>query len=144
MFHHSVKFQCYVSLPEDGKLSYAEFSAHAVDNAMRHELFNHFDTDKDGFLQKAEMVDNNFNAMDQNGTFPSISRTDKLRLTCVIKKKLSIYFIVFFFYYGLCVTGDNEVSRHDFDHYYTNVSYCQKPECVSYIYSITYRGSYRL
>ena len=86
MFHHSVKFQCYVSLPEDGKLSYAEFAAHAVDNAMRHELFNHFDTDKDGFLQKAEMVDNNFNAMDQNGTFPSISRTDKLRLTCVIKK----------------------------------------------------------
>lgn len=85
MFHHSVKFQCSVSLPEDGKLSYAEFSAHAVDNAMRHELFNHFDTDKDGFLQKAEMVDNNFNAMDQNGTFPSISRTDKLGLTCVIK-----------------------------------------------------------
>nr|XP_022307121.1 uncharacterized protein LOC111113285 [Crassostrea virginica]XP_022326498.1 uncharacterized protein LOC111126273 [Crassostrea virginica] len=68
---------------KDGKLSYAEFSAHAVDNAMRHELFNHFDTDKDGFLQKAEMVDNNFNAMDQN--------------------------------------GDNEVSRHDFDHYYTNI-----------------------
>lgn len=87
MFHHSVKFQRSVSLPEDGKLSYAEFSAHAVDNAMRHELFNHFDTDKDGFLQKAEMVDNNFNAMDQNGTYPSISRTDK---------KLSISSIIIF------------------------------------------------
>lgn len=67
----------------DAKLSYAEFMAHANDNPLRHEMFNHFDTNKDGFLQKHEFVYANFLAMDHN--------------------------------------GDNQVSRHDFDHYYTNI-----------------------
>lgn len=34
---------------------------------MRHDLFNYFDTNKDGFLTKEEMVDNNYHAMDHNG-----------------------------------------------------------------------------
>eukprot|EP00105_Crassostrea_gigas_P011554 XP_011427278.1 PREDICTED: calcium-dependent protein kinase 22 [Crassostrea gigas] len=67
----------------NGKLSYVEFTAHAHDNPMRHDLFNYFDTNKDGFLTKEEMVDNNYHAMDHN--------------------------------------GDNQVSRTDFDHYYTNI-----------------------
>lgn len=51
------------------KLSFAEFSAHANDNPLRHELFNHFDTNKDGFLQKHEFVYANFLAMDHNGSY---------------------------------------------------------------------------
>uniref|UniRef100_K1QJN5 EF-hand domain-containing protein n=1 Tax=Magallana gigas TaxID=29159 RepID=K1QJN5_MAGGI len=51
----------------NGKLSYVEFTAHAHDNPMRHDLFNYFDTNKDGFLTKEEMVDNNYHAMDHNG-----------------------------------------------------------------------------
>lgn len=34
---------------------------------MRHDLFNYFDKNKDGFLTKEEMVDNNYHAMDHNG-----------------------------------------------------------------------------
>lgn len=46
-----------------GKLTYAEFAVHAIDNLQRHQLFDSFDTNKDGFLTKVELVD----AMDVNG-----------------------------------------------------------------------------
>lgn len=52
----------------DGQLSFDEFSNHAADNPIRHELFNHFDANKDGFLQKAE-TDAIYAAMDQTGMF---------------------------------------------------------------------------
>ncbi|XP_061164786.1 uncharacterized protein LOC133173771 [Saccostrea echinata] len=70
-------------LDGDGNLTFTEFQHHAPDNPIRQEIFNHFDTNKDGMLDKVEFVDTNFHAMDHN--------------------------------------GDNQVTRHDFDHYYTNI-----------------------
>jgi hypothetical protein len=58
--------------PGDGQLSYVEFENHAADNPVRHEVFNRFDTNKDGFLQKAE-TDAIYAIMDKNGTSKLVS-----------------------------------------------------------------------
>lgn len=51
--------------------------AHANDNPLRHEMFNHFDTNKDGFLQKHEFVYANFLAMDHNGLYDDANNNCK-------------------------------------------------------------------
>lgn len=51
----------------NGKLTFAEYAAHSIDHPMQQQLFNHFDTNKDRFLTKAELVDKTFNAMNVNG-----------------------------------------------------------------------------
>lgn len=79
---------------------------------MRHDLFNYFDTNKDGFLTKEEMVDNNYHAMDHNGRlnndqyytltqelyavhfvnyliFPAI--VDASHITCKYREKMHTY-----------------------------------------------------
>lgn len=51
----------------NGKLLYVEFIVYVYDNFMWYDLFNYFDKNKDGFLIKEEMVDNNYYVMDYNG-----------------------------------------------------------------------------
>lgn len=46
---------------------YVEFIVYVYDNFMWYDLFNYFDINKDGFLIKEEMVDNNYYVMDYNG-----------------------------------------------------------------------------
>nr|XP_022326814.1 uncharacterized protein LOC111126446 [Crassostrea virginica] len=67
----------------DGHLVFMEYIKYDQENQLQHDLFNHFDTNKDGLLQRTEYVDTNFSKMDHN--------------------------------------GDGEVSRTDYDHYFTNV-----------------------
>lgn len=89
--------------------------AHANDNPLRHEMFNHFDTNKDGFLQKHEFVYANFLAMDHNGLY------DDANNNCKNITTNSSQFVVLLVLMYFLLEGDNQVSRHDFDHYYTNV-----------------------
>lgn len=76
----------YLDIDHDGKLSYAEYTKYdgaSAESQLTHDVFNHFDTNKDGFLQRTEYVDTLFSQMDHN--------------------------------------GDGQVTRHDYDHFFTNV-----------------------
>uniref|UniRef100_K1Q427 EF-hand domain-containing protein n=1 Tax=Magallana gigas TaxID=29159 RepID=K1Q427_MAGGI len=75
----------YLDVDHDGKLSYAEYTKYdgaSAESQLTHDVFNHFDTNKDGFLQRTEYVDTLFSQMDHN--------------------------------------GDGQVTRHDYDHFFTN------------------------
>lgn len=73
----------YLDANGDSQLSFEEYIKHSLDTTLQHDIFDYFDTNKDGTLQPAEYVETPFRDMDHN--------------------------------------GDNVVSRHDYDHYYTNV-----------------------
>lgn len=75
----------YLDANGDSQLSFEEYIKHSLDTTLQHDIFDYFDTNKDGTLQPAEYVETPFRDMDHN--------------------------------------GDNVVSRHDYDHYYTNVSW---------------------
>lgn len=52
----------------DGQLSYVEYTKYTnSESQLQHDLFNHFDTNKDGALQRSEYVDTIFSQMDHNG-----------------------------------------------------------------------------
>lgn len=56
---------------DDNKLSYAEYTKYdgaSGQSQLTHDVYNHFDTNKDGFLQRTEYVDTLFSQMDHNGT----------------------------------------------------------------------------
>uniref|UniRef100_A0A8W8L513 EF-hand domain-containing protein n=3 Tax=Magallana gigas TaxID=29159 RepID=A0A8W8L513_MAGGI len=74
-----------LDVDHDDKLSYAEYTKYSqsAESQLSHDVYNHFDTNKDGFLQRTEYVDSVFSQMDHN--------------------------------------GDGQVTRHDYDHFFTNV-----------------------
>lgn len=55
---------------DDDKLSYAEYTKYSqsAESQLSHDVYNHYDTNKDGFLQRSEYVDSLFSQMDHNGT----------------------------------------------------------------------------
>ncbi|XP_052674809.1 uncharacterized protein LOC128156630 [Crassostrea angulata] len=75
----------FLDVDHDDQLSYAEYTKYSqsAESQLSHDVYNHYDTNKDGFLQRSEYVDSLFSQMDHN--------------------------------------GDGQVTRHDYDHFFTNV-----------------------
>eukprot|EP00105_Crassostrea_gigas_P001144 XP_011413183.1 PREDICTED: uncharacterized protein LOC105318016 [Crassostrea gigas] len=60
----------------DGQLTFVEYTKYTnSESQLQHDLFNHFDTNKDGALQRSEYVDTIFSQMDHNGD-SQVTRTD--------------------------------------------------------------------
>ena len=90
-----------------------EYIKYDQENQLQHDLFNHFDTNKDGLLQRTEYVDTNFSKMDHNG---------RCKVHAFFMELIVVLFAVWHFILLLWISGDGEVSRTDYDHYFTNVS----------------------
>lgn len=116
--------------PGNGNLSREEFGAHTgLDFLFKDPLFDHFDTDHDGVLSKDEFVEKPFAEMNQNGMLQETTSTICNIETCICTfLSQPVPFIIsmlhihgsqlFLRNYSL---GDSEVSRHEFDHFYTQV-----------------------
>lgn len=52
----------------DSQLSFEEYIKHSLDTTLQHDIFDYFDTNKDGTLQPAEYVETPFRDMDHNGS----------------------------------------------------------------------------
>ena len=53
----------------DGVLSFDEYANVTSTDAIQHDIFNHYDSNNDGVLQKSEYVDTPFSLMDHNGRY---------------------------------------------------------------------------
>lgn len=127
--------------PGNGNLSREEFGAHTgLDFLFKDPLFDHFDTDHDGVLSKDEFVEKPFAEMNQNGMLQETTSTICNIETCHAYVHFYLnrcpllslcYTCLLTHVYGLSngsqlflrnySLGDSEVSRHEFDHFYTQV-----------------------
>lgn len=61
-------FHVFIYSIGDSQLSFEEYIKHSLDTTLQHDIFDYFDTNKDGTLQPAEYVETSFRDMDHNGS----------------------------------------------------------------------------
>lgn len=124
--------------PGNGNLSREEFGAHTgLDFLFKDPLFDHFDTDHNGVLSKDEFVEKPFAEMNQNGMLQETTSTICNIETCIctfLSQPVPFIISMLHMFTNTCLwfkqrfsiirnysLGDSEVSRHEFDHFYTQV-----------------------